>query len=109
MQRSTTDAGKSYSRSIRRWDIDHVIKTEDWSLIALETEEEINAIPHIDNLRELNSGTLVVWQNLDRLKVGELNFDRSMGRKMDDVRAHLSLVFHRYLSGETGLKKVLLP
>ena len=91
---------------VRRWDIDHVIKTEDWSLIALETDEEINAIPHIDNLRELDSGTLVVWQNLDRLKVGELNFDRSMGRKMDDVRAHLSLVFHRYLSGETGLKKL---
>jgi len=91
---------------VRRWDIDHVIQTEDWSLIILETEEEINAIPRIDNLRELENGTLVVWQNLDRLKVGELNFDRSMGRKMDDVRSHLSLVFHRYLGGETGLRKL---
>ncbi|RJQ39093.1 MAG: ATP-binding protein [Nitrospiraceae bacterium] len=91
---------------VRRWDIDHVIQTEDWSLIILETEEEINAIPRIENLRELENGTLVVWQNLDRLKVGELNFDRSMGRKMDDVRSHLSLVFHRYLAGEAGLKKL---
>jgi len=91
---------------VRRWDIDHVIKTGEWSLIVLETEEEINAIPRIDNLREFESGTLVVWQNLDRLKVGELNFDCSMGRKMDDVRAHLSLVFHRYLSGEAGLRKL---
>lgn len=91
---------------VRRWDIDHVIQTEDWSLIILETEEEINSIPRIENLRELENGTLVVWQNLDRLKVGELNFDRSMGRKMDDVRSHLSLVFHRYLGGETGLKKL---
>ena len=57
-------------------------------------------------MREFESGTLVVWQDLDRLKVGELNFDRSMGRKMDNVRAHLSLVFHRYLAGETGLKKL---
>lgn len=91
---------------VRRWDIDHVIETGEWSLIVLETEEEINAVPRIDNLREFESGTLVVWQNLDKLKVGELNFDRSMGRKMDDVRTHLSLVFHRYLNGETGLKKL---
>ena len=102
----TVASKKDGNIEVRRWDIDHVIKTEEWSLIVLETEEEINTIPGIDNLRELETGTLVVWQNLDRLKVGELNFDRSMGRKMDDVRAHLSLVFHRYLSGETGLKRL---
>ncbi len=102
----TVASKKDGNIEIRRWDIDHVIKAEDWSLIVLETEEEINAIPLIDNLREFESGTLVVWQNLDRLKAGELSFDRSMGRKMDDVRAHLSLVFHRYISGENGLKKL---
>ncbi|MBS3947491.1 MAG: ATP-binding protein [Dethiobacter sp.] len=102
----TVASTKGGSIEARRWDIDHVIETGKWSLIILDTEEEINAIPRIDNLRELNSGTLVVWQNLDRVKVGELNFDRSMGRKMDDVRSHLSLVFHRYLSGEAGLRKL---
>jgi len=102
----TVASKKSGNIEVRRWDIDHVIKTGEWSLIVLETEDEINSIPRIDNLREIESGTLVVWQNLDRLKVGELNFEHSMGRKMDDVRAHLSLVFHRYLSGETGLKKL---
>lgn len=102
----TVASKKNEIIEVRRWDIDHVIQAEDWSLIILETEEEINAIPRIDNLRELENGTLVVWQNLDRLKVGELNFDRSMARKMDDVRSHLSLVFHRYLGGETGLRKL---
>jgi hypothetical protein len=102
----TVASKKGGAIEVCRWDIDYVIKTGEWSLIVLETEDEINAIPRINNLREFESGTLVVWQNLDRLKVGELNFDRSMGRKMDDVRAHLSLVFHRYLHGETGLKKL---
>ena len=102
----TVASKKDGNIEIRRWDIDHVIKTGEWSLIVLETEEEINVIPRIDNLREYESGTLVVWQDLDKLKVGELNFDRSMGRKMDDVRDHLSLVFHRYLSGEAGLRKL---
>ena len=90
----------------RRWDIDHVIATDNWSLLILESEEEINSIPRIEKLRELSSGTLVVWQNLDRLKIGELNFDQSLGKKMDDVRSHISFVFHRYLNGDSGLKRV---
>lgn len=92
----------------RSWDIDHVIEAHDWSLLILDSVEEFNAIPQIEELRKLKSGTLVVWQNLDRLKVGELDFSRSMGKKMDDVRAHLSLVFHRYISGEPGIKKMQL-
>lgn len=88
------------------WDIDHVIDAHDWSLLILDSEEDFNAIPQIEELRKLESGTLVVWQNLDRLKVGELDFSRSMGKKMDDVRSHLSLVFHRYISGESGLKRI---
>ena len=89
----------------RRWNIDHVVDTGDWSLLVLETEDEINEIPRINKLREIDSGTLVVWQNLDRLKVGEIDFNRSIGKKMDAVRSHLSLVFHRYINGEPGLKK----
>lgn len=92
----------------RRWDIDHVIDSDDWSLLVLESDEELNAVPRIEELRKLDSGTLVVWQNLDRLKVGELDFSRSMSKKMDEVRAHLSLVFHRYISGEPGLKRMLI-
>ncbi|MEG1884203.1 MAG: ATP-binding protein [Clostridia bacterium] len=92
----------------RCWDIDHVIETHDWSLLILDSEEEFDAIPQIEELRKLESGTLVVWQNLDRLQVGELDFSRSMGKKMDDVRTHLSLVFHRYISGEAGIKKMQL-
>jgi hypothetical protein len=54
----------------------------------------------------LHTGTLVLWQNLDRLMLGENNFEQSMGKKMDDVSSHLALVYHRYLSGETGIKKL---
>lgn len=90
----------------RRWDIDHVIKSHDWSLLVLDTEEEFNEIPRIDELKECSSGTLVVWQNLDRLKIGEIDFSRSMAKKMDEVRSHVSLVFHRYISGEPGIKRM---
>ena len=89
-----------------RWDIDHVADTKDWSLLVLDSDAEIDGVPRIEELKQLNSGTLVIWQNLDSLKIGELDFDRSMGKKMNDVRLHLSLVFHRYISGEQGLKKM---
>ena len=92
----------------RRWDIDHVIKEDDWSLLVLEADDEFNDIPRIDELRKYEMGTLVVWENLDRLRVGEINFERSMARKMDEVRAHLSLVFHRYIAGEFGLSRILI-
>lgn len=91
---------------VRRWDIDHVIATGDWSLLIFDSQEEIDAIPRIEELKKCSTGTLVVWQNLDRLKMGARNFNRSMPKKMDAVRSHISLVFHRYLRGEKGINKI---
>lgn len=91
----------------RRWDIDHVAEVGDWSLLVLD-EEEMSAIPQYDSLMEYETGTLVVWQKLDRLKAGEINFELALGRKIDSVREHLSLVYHRYLSGESGITKLKL-
>ena len=89
----------------RRWDLDYVIKTGAWSLLILDKEDFVS-VPHISDLYEQESGTLVVWQNLDRLLMGEVDYEKSLGRKMDEVRQHLELVFHRYLSGESGIKKL---
>ena len=91
----------------RQWDIDHVIEVGDWSLIILDAEE-INQFPQVEELKKYESGTLVIWQKLDRLKAGEINFELSLGRKIDRVRNHLSLVYHRYLMGESGIRKLKL-
>ena len=90
-----------------RWDIDHVAEVGDWSLLILD-EEEISQVPQIECLMESDTGTLVVWQQLDRLKAGETNFELALGRKIDSVREHLALVYHRYLSGESGITKLKL-
>ncbi len=91
----------------RQWDIDHVTEVGDWSLNILD-EEDIQQTPQFDELIKNESGTLVVWQKLDRLKAGEINFELSLGRKIDRVRDHLSLVYHRYLAGESGITKLKL-
>lgn len=41
-----------------RWDLDRVLHTKAWTLLELD-EEEIRALPHIDELCENASGTIV--------------------------------------------------
>lgn len=89
----------------RQWDLDYVIETGEWSLKVL-SEEEMSDFPQYEKLMSQKTGTLVVWQNLDRMKIGEINFEKSMSKKMEDVRQHLSLVYHRFLGGERGCKKL---
>ncbi len=89
----------------RRWDVDFVSQTSDWSLLILE-DDELESCPHFQDLKQQDKGTLVIWQNLDRLKAGELDFEQALSQKMDIVKEHISLVFHRYLAGEDNLKKL---
>jgi len=89
----------------RRWDLDYVAQSGEWSLLILDTAEMEN-VPHYSDLLQLDHGTLVVWQKLDRMKAGEINFEQALGKKMDAVREHIALVFHRYIAGETGINKL---
>lgn len=91
----------------RQWDLDFIKKVGEWSLLVLDNEE-IDKLPCIEKLKPLKKGTLIIWQHLDKLSIGEIDLAASLGTKMDIVRDHLSLVFHRYLTGEPGLKKVEL-
>ncbi len=88
-----------------QWNLNHIKKAKSWSLIVLEPNE-IQTYPGYDKLSTLNSGTLVVWQDLDKFAIGENDIAEAFSRKMTLIREHLSLVFHRYLSGETGIKKI---
>lgn len=88
-----------------QWNLDHVKKAESWSLIILD-DAEFNKYPSYDKLASLENGTLVIWQDLDKFAIGENDIAEAFSRKMALIREHLALVFHRYLSGEQGLKKL---
>lgn len=89
----------------RRWDLDYVIQTGKWSLLVLD-QKDIQSVRHIDTLMKMETGTLVLWENLDRLLNGNQNVENILNEGMDETRHHLELVFHRYLSGEQGIKKL---
>lgn len=102
--RSLTVVSKQKKKiEARRWDLDHIANTQSWSLEQLD--EEIKDIPCIEKLMEKTSGTMVIWQKLDKIRVGALTFDKALESKMADVKKHLELVFHRYLAGD-GISKI---
>ena len=87
-----------------QWNLNHIKQAESWSSIVLD-ESEVKNFPNWDKLNSYLNGTLVVWQDLDKFGIGESDIAAAFTRKMNLIRDHLSLVFHRYLSGEPGLKK----
>ncbi len=88
-----------------QWNLNHIQRAESWSLLLID-EEEAKKYPSFDKLNQYENGTLVIWQDLDKFAVGETDIAEAFTRKMELIREHLSLVFHRYLSGEPGLKKL---
>ncbi|MCY1518454.1 Histidine kinase-, DNA gyrase B-, and HSP90-like ATPase [compost metagenome] len=87
--------------SARRWDLDIVQETGRW-LVVVPTAEELRPLPLFAQLQELNSGTLVVWQDLDRLTAGSQNPQAEMTSKLAPLYEHLALVFHRFTQKEDG-------
>lgn len=86
------------------WDLDLVAKTDKWEV---EIPDGIDSIPWSGKLE--NNGTLVVWQKLDRLVSEENGNDRqNLVRQICDTEEHLRLVFHRFLAGETGLRRIAI-
>ncbi|CAJ37595.1 ATP-binding protein [Methanocella arvoryzae] len=84
--------------AIRCWDIDYIIKTHDWHLLRINNKE----LPlHFTDLNDLKSGTIVLWEKLDVIcKNTDVNDPRAKNlflTRIENVKKHLSMTFHRYL------------
>ena len=91
------------------WNMDHLAKqvSHEWTILVHD-KKTLRSFPVISQLIETlekwGSGTIVCWQNIDGLFP-----DKAAGRSeprfselMDRARAHLELVFHRYLAPDPG-------
>jgi len=81
--------------SARSWDLDVVQDSGRW-LVVVPTEEQVAKLPMFHRLDALQSGTLVVWQSLDRLAAGSSDLAREMTIRFSGLLEHLALVFHRF-------------
>lgn len=89
------------------WDLDHVFNAQAWELLELNIDE-IQLLPQIETLNHLEEGTIVVWNKLDKMCAGDEDKEKGFLLRIREVEEHLSLTFHRFLQGETGLRKLVI-
>ena len=89
------------------WDLDEVARSNKW---RIEMLDDVSKVPWNDRLP--THGTLVVWENLDRMSGGiaddAVKQADHMNRILSTAERHLCLVFHQFLEeGSRPLDLVL--
>lgn len=85
------------------WDLDFVNQTGKWELIKYLPDEKFEK-----DLSHLLSGTIVIWNDIDRVVKNFKQDDNKALDKflliMEQVKKHLSMVFHKFM--ESGKIKI---
>lgn len=89
---------------VRRWELDEVVATHEWRLLRGAGDDCADLLTKLDGTPH---GTVVVWQQLDRI-VGDADVDdegshRHFLELARSIKAHLAMTFHRFLSQRTGM------
>ncbi|KUI15393.1 ATP-binding protein [Mycolicibacterium acapulense] len=93
----------------RQLDLDLVAEYDDWLIIE---PEKCPALERARNLLEDAPGTVVIWEKLDRV-LPVKNSNGGWARRRFEtlpqkVVEHLSMVFHKFLSGEVASSKLVI-
>ena len=88
-----------------RWDLNFIAHSDSW---VVQLPDDLTSIPWTNHLGD--RGTLVVWEELGaRANDAGAGWDSAdFVRQLDEARAHLELVFHRFLAGEPGRQRTLI-
>lgn len=83
------------------WDLDHVAEVNKWSLLLSDTGDD-EAVEVLDAIALGKSGTVVLWEKVDRLIKDYSNPTGAPARKAlqakeDALRHHLAMVYQRFL------------
>ncbi|MDR1896132.1 MAG: ATP-binding protein [Prevotellaceae bacterium] len=87
---------KDYAPAFWSWVLDYVAQNDKWELLQWIPEGFKN------ELDSLQSGTLVVWSDLDRVlpsQTAETDYSakRKFSDALDKVKNHIAMTFHRFL------------
>lgn len=88
--------------SAASWDLDFIIEQQGWSLKVYDYDEMVNqynkAIPGIlDQLNAYETGTIVIWEDFDKMLEGASEPDTLFDEKISIARSHLELIYHNFL------------
>jgi hypothetical protein len=93
--------------SSRQWDLDLVRAKNKW-VLKTPSPAELKVLPGLSMLGA--KGTMVLWQTLDRLDLGSDSgrVHQVMNERVASICEHVSLVFHRFISGEPRYPKIVI-
>ncbi len=106
--RRLTVASKRFGGAVSclRWDLD-LLQDGDGEAWTVFEGAAAGSESRIEQLASMSSGTVVLIEKLDRL-VGDQHQTEDLLRQVDEVEAHLAMVFHRLLvPGRAGLRITL--
>lgn len=89
----------------RCWDLDIVALNNKW-VVTIPSIQQIEKFSFFAELNKQESGTLVVWEELDKLLAGAKDADKEMTLKFHGLLEYLALIFHRFTQKEPGFKEV---
>ena len=89
------------------WDLDYIVQQGDW-VLKFFTEKEIKNMYGASWLDVNESGTVVIWEQFDRLKQGSLKVQKAFDEKIEATRKHVALVFHRFLGKENLQNRIAI-
>ena len=89
------------------WDLDYIIHQKDWAL-QFFTEDEMQNTPGYMYLKLKESGTVVLWEQFDRMQQGSAQVQKAFDEKIELARKHVSLVFHRFINDEMPKNRVAI-
>ncbi len=93
------------SLSSLSWDIGVVAKARKWAVVI---DPELPEFEHVTKPHTGEHGTLVALQVMDEMGgLHGLDSERFFA-KLADIRAHFSMVFHRFLSGDARRIRILI-
>lgn len=90
-----------------QWNLDYVRERNSWSYIVLNEKQCLEKIQDT-KLVEDDSGTVVVWEDFDRIRESSNSPQSEFIKQLSNTQNQLELIYHRYLSGEVGVQKVMI-
>lgn len=91
-----TVASKDCNRiNAMRYDLKKIETTNEWKLDILD-DDEIKLLPEIERLIEAQSGTIVIWEQFDKIEESSKSFKDSFIATIGLAKQHIEFVFHRF-------------
>ena len=95
----TVISNKNAHTNICCWDIDNIIKLDEWKLLDVTIEEYGSELEALKTLVGTGSGTAVIWRKIDRLvaTAGSEYSASALETLISEIRDHLSATFGKFI------------